>query len=125
MPKIIVKIKHLKVSKKVGGLIDYVAKREGVDKTVNEQISVGKPTEKQLEFIDKMLSECPDVKKSFEYEDYIEKLSCYMAGKKKSYDNHYATIVKWITEDNSKQGKRAETPGNNIFLQIASEEGIV
>ena len=72
MPKIIVKIKHLKASKKVGGLIDYVAKREGVDKTVNEQISVGKPTEKQLEFIDKMLSECPDVKKSFEYEDYIE-----------------------------------------------------
>ena len=60
-----------------------------------------------------------------QYEDYIEKLSCYMAGKKKSYDNHYATIVKWITEDNSKQGKRAETPGNNIFLQIASEEGIV
>lgn len=72
MPKIIVKIKHLKASKKVGGLIDYVAKREGVDKTVNEQISVVKPTEKQLEFIDKMLSECPDVKKSFEYEDYIE-----------------------------------------------------
>ena len=72
MPKIIVKIKHLKASKKVGGLIDYVAKREGVDKTVNEQISVGKPTEKQLKFIDKMLSECPDVKKSFEYEDYIE-----------------------------------------------------
>ena len=72
MPKIIVKIKHIKASKKVGGLIDYVAKREGVDKTVNEQISVVKPTEKQLEFIDKMLSECPDVKKSFEYEDYIE-----------------------------------------------------
>ena len=66
MPKIIVKIKHLKASKKVGGLIDYVAKREGVDKTINEQILVGKPTEKQLKFIDKMLSECPDVKKSFE-----------------------------------------------------------
>lgn len=72
MPKIIVKIKHLKSSKKVGGLIDYVAKREGVDKTVNEKILIGKPTEKQLEFIDKMLSECPDVKKTFEYEDYIE-----------------------------------------------------
>ena len=58
-----------------------------------------------------------------QYEDYIEKLSCYMAGKKKSYDNHYATIVKWITEDNSKQSKRES--GNNIFLQIANEEGIV
>ena len=32
MPKIIVKIKHLKASKKVGGLIDYIAKGKALIK---------------------------------------------------------------------------------------------
>lgn len=72
MPKIIVKIKHLKTSKKAGGFINYISKREGVDKSVNEKVLVGKPTKKQLEFIDKMIENSPEIKKSFEYEDYIE-----------------------------------------------------
>lgn len=72
MPKIIVKIKHIKSSKKVGGLINYISKREGVDKSVNEKVLVGKPSKKQLEFIENMIKDSPEIKKSFEYEDYIE-----------------------------------------------------
>ena len=31
MPKIIVKIKHLKTSKSVGNFVNYIAKRDSVD----------------------------------------------------------------------------------------------
>ena len=71
MPRLIVKIKHVKASKSVRGYVNYVATREGVDKTVNLNVLIGKPTKKQMEFIDKMLEESPDVMDSFEYEDYI------------------------------------------------------
>ena len=58
------------------------------------------------------------------YETYIEKLSCYIAEKNKTYKNHYATIVKWITEDSVKQtSTKNKQCGNNVFLQIAQEEG--
>lgn len=72
MPKIIVKIKHLKASKTVVGFLNYISNRDGVDKSVNEKVLVGKPTTKQLEFIDEMIESSPEIKKSFEYEDYIE-----------------------------------------------------
>ena len=71
MPRLIVKIKHVKASKSVRGYVNYVATREGVDKSVNLNVLIGKPTKKQMEFIDKMLEESPDVMDSFEYEDYI------------------------------------------------------
>lgn len=71
MPKIIVKIKHLNRTKSVSNLVNYIAKREGVDKTINQKVMIGKPTAKQIAFIDKMLELCPEEKESFEYEDYI------------------------------------------------------
>ncbi len=72
MPKIIVKIKHLKKTKSVGNLVDYIARREGVDKSVNQRVLVGDASKKQIEFIDEMLKNCPDEKNSFEYADYID-----------------------------------------------------
>lgn len=71
MAKLIVKIHHLKSKKSVGGFVNYIANREGVDKTVNQKVLIGKPTKKQIEYIDEMLKYCPDSKNSFEYEDYI------------------------------------------------------
>ena len=71
MPKIIVKIKHLNRAKSVSNFVNYVAKRDGVDKTINQKVLIGKPTEKQIDFIDRMLEKCPEEKDSFEYEDYI------------------------------------------------------
>ena len=70
MPKIIVKIKHLKTSKSVGNFVNYIAKRDSVDMSLNQKILVGKPTKKQVDFIDKMLEEYPDGAESFEYEEY-------------------------------------------------------
>lgn len=72
MPSIIVKIKHIKASKKASGFVNYVAKRAGVDKSVNQRVVVRKPTQKQMEYIDEMMRLNPDIKNSFEYEDYME-----------------------------------------------------
>ena len=41
-----------------------------------------------------------------QYEDYINRLSAYMASSGKHYANHYATIRKWLDEDRKpKSGK--------------------
>ena len=70
MPKIIVKIKHLKTSKSVGNFVNYIAKRDSVDMSLNQKVLIGKPTKKQIDFIDKTLREYPDGEDSFEYEEY-------------------------------------------------------
>lgn len=44
------------------------------------------------------------------YEEYIEKLSAYMASKGKRYKSHYATILAWARKD-KKEGKA--NAGNN------------
>ena len=72
MPKIIVKIRHMKAKKSSGGFLNYIAKREGVDRSVNERVVVSKPTKKQREYIDELLKLCPDARESFEYEDFLE-----------------------------------------------------
>ena len=72
MPKIIVKIHHVKAQSSAGGFVNYIAKREGVDKSVNQKIVISKSTKKQTEYINELLKPCPDAKDSFEYEDYIE-----------------------------------------------------
>lgn len=72
MPKIIVDIHHLKANKSVMGYIRYVATREGVDKSINQRVLVGKPTKKQIAYIEEVLKVCPNAKNSFEYEDYME-----------------------------------------------------
>ena len=72
MPNIILKIPHMKSSSKAGGFVRYIATRKGVDKSINQDIIMRKPTQKQIAYIDEMLKLCPDAKDSFEYQDYIE-----------------------------------------------------
>lgn len=70
MAGLIVKIHHTK-SKNKGKFAEYIATRAGVDKSVNDKMSLEKPTQKQTEYIEKLLKSCPNAKESFEYEDYI------------------------------------------------------
>ena len=54
-------------------------------------------------------SELADLQSTYpgQYEDYINRLSAYMASSGKHYANHYATIRKWLDEDSkSKTGKK-------------------
>ena len=46
--------------KSVDKYVNYLAKRDGVDKTINQRVLIGKPTQKQIEFIDEMVKN-PDV----------------------------------------------------------------
>jgi len=72
MARIIVKVPSSKSGGSAVGMVNYVAKREGVDKSVNRPVTIKPPSEKQMNYIDEMLKMCPDAKESFEYEDYIE-----------------------------------------------------
>ena len=72
MAKIIVKVPSVSSGKGAGGMVDYVAKREGVDKSVNRSVSIKAPTQKQMDYINELVKICPDAKESFEYKDYIE-----------------------------------------------------
>jgi len=70
MAKIIVKIPYIK-SNTAANYAAYIATREGVDKSVNMDLKIAPPTEKQLNFIDEYIIKLPDAKELFEYEDYI------------------------------------------------------
>ena len=72
MAKIIVKVPSVSSGRGAGGMVDYVAKREGVDKSVNRSVSISPPTKNQMDYINELVKMCPDAKESFEYEDYIE-----------------------------------------------------
>ena len=41
------------------------------------------------------------------YEDYIERLSAYMASKGKRYKSHYATILAWVRKDKKGESDNA------------------
>ncbi len=62
----------MKSSGKAGGWVRYIATREGVDKTINQEILIKKPTKKQIKYIDEMLKHSPEVRDTFEYQDYME-----------------------------------------------------
>ena len=53
-------------------------------------------------------AELDELKEEFpaDYEDYIERLSRYMASSGKHYQNHAATIRYWITKDRGKNGRQ-------------------
>lgn len=72
MPKIIIKVPNIKGKSASAGLINYIAKREGVDKSVNQKVHVGKPSKNQMKYIEEILNLCPDAKDTYEYQDYIE-----------------------------------------------------
>lgn len=44
-----------------------------------------------------------------ECDEYIERLSRYMASKGKTYPNHAATIRSWILQDRNKQQSKQQT----------------
>ena len=52
--------------KSAGGYMKYIATREGVEVLTGK----GPATEKQKEMVSKLLKDFPDVRDSFEYEDY-------------------------------------------------------
>lgn len=64
-------------------------------------------------------SELADLQSTYpsQYEDYINRLSTYMASSGKHYANHYATIRKWLDED------RKPKPGKNYDYTETYEEG--
>lgn len=66
--------------------------------------------------MEKLTSEFPN-----DYQNRIERLSAYMASTGKTYKNHLATIRNWARNDK----KTSDKGGNNIFLQIAQDEGII
>ncbi len=72
MPKFILKIPYMKATPKSGRWVRYIATREGVDKNINQQVVIKKPTKRQMEYIDEMLKVCPDSKDTYEYQDYID-----------------------------------------------------
>ena len=59
-----------------------------------------------------------------DWEERIERLSAYMQGKKKTYEDHYATIELWAMNDkkNQEQQRRSEAQSSgNPFLNAAKE----
>ncbi len=72
MARIILKMPYIKSCSLPSNYASYIATREGVDKAVNISNPTGKPTKKQIEFINKLIADAPDSKDSFEYEDYIK-----------------------------------------------------
>ena len=52
-----------------------------------------------------------------QYEEYINRLSVYMATNGKHYASHYATIRKWIDEDSK------PTPGKNYDSEYTYDKG--
>jgi TPR repeat protein len=49
----------------------YIATRNSVDKDINLSQPYGKPTDKQIKFINKLIESYPQAVESFEYDDYI------------------------------------------------------
>lgn len=74
MAKLVTKFKYYKPASKknIGGLVKYIATREGVEKlyVVKENISV---TKKQTKIIEDILERFPDSAQMLEYEDYVAK----------------------------------------------------
>ena len=71
------------------------------------------------EDMDKLKSEFPD------WKSRIERLSSYMASTGKSYKNHLATIRNWARNDTQNNSNPQNNCGDNVFLAIAKEQGIV
>ena len=57
-----------------------------------------------------------------DYDERIDRLSEYIESTGKSYKSHLATIRAWSRKDKPKQSK---PEGDNIFLGIAMEEGLL
>ncbi len=74
MPRIIMKSPYIKPNSKthIGNYVSYIATRDGVEKADNTQKFM-EATEKQKQIIKKLISDYPDSKDLYEYQDYLDK----------------------------------------------------
>ena len=74
MPRIIMKSPYIKPNSKthIGNYVSYIATRDGVDKADSTQKFM-EATERQKHIIKKLLSDYPDSKDLYEYQDYLDK----------------------------------------------------
>ena len=91
--------------KKAGGYMKYIATREGVEVLTGK----GPVTEKQTEMVTKLLKDFPDMRDSFEYEDY-----------KQAPTLHHASALISAALDSHMQNLRSE---NGYLRYIATRPG--
>lgn len=74
MPRIIMKSPYIKPNSKthIGNYVSYIATRDGVEKADSTQKFM-EATEKQKQIIKKLISDYPDSKDLYEYQDYLDK----------------------------------------------------
>lgn len=74
MPRIIMKSPYIKPNSKthIGNYVSYIATRDGVEKVDSKQKFM-EATERQKQIIKKLLSDYPDSKDLYEYQDYLDK----------------------------------------------------
>lgn len=74
MPRIIMKSPYIKPNSKtqIGNYVSYIATRDGVEKADSTQKFM-EATEKQKQIIKKLISDYPDSKDLYEYQDYRDK----------------------------------------------------
>ena len=74
MPRIIMKSPYIKPNSKthIGNYVFYIATRDGVEKADSTQKFM-EATEKQKQIIKKLISDYPDSKNLYEYQDYLDK----------------------------------------------------
>ena len=74
MPRIIMKSPYIKPNSKthIGNYVSYIATRDGVEKADSTQKFM-EAIEKQKQIIKKLLSDYPDSKDLYEYQDYLDK----------------------------------------------------
>lgn len=74
MPRIIMKSPYIKPNSKthIGNYVSYIATRDGVEQADSTQKFMD-ATERQKQIIKKLLSDYPDSKDLYEYQDYLDK----------------------------------------------------
>ena len=74
MPRIIMKSPYIKPNSKthIGNYVSYIATRDGVEQADSTQKFM-ETTERQKQIIKKLLSDYPDSKDLYEYQDYLDK----------------------------------------------------
>lgn len=67
----------------------------------------------------KLISDYPNIT-----DDYIERVSTYIAQKGDKYKSHYATILTWIRRDGETAASQPKQVCGNPFLQLLKDEGV-
>ena len=77
--------------KSAGGYMKYIATREGVEVLTGK----GPATEKQKEMVAKLLKDFPDMRDSFEYEDYKQAPTLHTASAliSAALDSHMQNLI--------------------------------